>query len=185
MKTQNPLQMISDDFDLRYLHNATKSVIILQSFGKRKNNTVGNQKLVFRCVIMTFAVNFSIFLRLSGRLQTFPAFCTAEADFMPRLQRETSRNQKEDLRISGPFLFKDEWITPILVPNVKWFCCRSTYACINVCCDTAVATFSLLLKRSDGNRTDGKCELTAENSPGSKFLKALIVNMITCSENSY
>lgn len=34
---------------------------------------------------LTFAVDFSVFLSLGGRLQALAAFCTAEAVLMPRL----------------------------------------------------------------------------------------------------
>lgn len=50
---------------------------------------------------LTFAVDFSVFLGLGGRLQALAAFRTAEAVLMPRLKRETKNYEKQ--RISHEF----------------------------------------------------------------------------------
>ncbi len=58
---------------------------VTETFGHNAELKHDTYLVPSRVFNLTFAVDFSVFLSLSGRLQALATFCTAEAVLMPRL----------------------------------------------------------------------------------------------------
>lgn len=62
-----------------------KLVLFLALTGNASNLSRPKESCTRHVLFLTFTVDFSIFLSLSGRLQALATFCTSEAVLVPRL----------------------------------------------------------------------------------------------------